>query len=112
MDPTKIPKEKSPERHTDGRPVNEAGIYVHKDTKAILITSEGKEGVIQADALMSPLWEHAWERTGDVPSRLELLKMRKAQEKKDAALIEIEGSEEADKPAPGTGRNYPEPAVT
>lgn len=82
MDATKLPKGQSKEV-TDGRPINEPGIYVHKDTGAEYITAEGEEGSIQADALNSPVWKDAWERKGDVPSRVELLERRKAQEAKD-----------------------------
>lgn len=87
MNPSNLPKQKSGEV-TTGRTQNLPGTYKHRDTGAIYITAEGEEGVIQADALMSPIWEHAWERTGEVPSRTELLEMRKAQEEKDAALVE------------------------
>lgn len=83
MDASKLPKLQSKELNSDGRPINLPGIYVHRDTKAKFITSEGDEGVAQADALMSPVWKDAWERVADVPSRLELLEMRKAQEEKD-----------------------------
>ncbi len=88
MDATKLPKQQSQEINTDGRPINLPGIYVHKDTGAKYITAEGLEGTTQADALMSPNWEKAWQRTGDVPSRLELKKMREDQLKKDTAIIE------------------------
>jgi hypothetical protein len=88
MDTSKIPKQKSKEANSDGRPINLPGIYKHKDMGAVFITADGDEGVAQADALMSTVWKDAWERTGDVPSRLELLEMRKAQENKEAALIE------------------------
>lgn len=88
MDASKIPKQKSAEKNSDGRPINLPGVYKHKDTGATFITSDGNEGVVQADALMSTVWKDAWERVGDVPSRLELLEMRKAQENTEAALIE------------------------
>ena len=92
-----IPKLQSKEANADGRPINLPGIYTHKDTGAIFITSDGDEGIAQADALNSPTWEHAWERTGDVPTRLEVLEMRKAQETKEAALIEADKKEEKPK---------------
>lgn len=84
MEPSTIPKGRSTERNTDGRPINAPGIYVHKDTGAQFITSEGEEGVTQADALMTDIWKGAWERKGDVPSRVDILAMRKAQLLKDA----------------------------
>lgn len=96
MDATKIPKQKSAERNTDGRPLNLPGIYVHKDTGATFITAEGEDGTTQADALMSPNWEHSWEWTAEVPTRLEILDMRKVQEQKDAALIEAPEKAAAD----------------
>jgi len=93
MDASKLPKLKSEEFNTDGRPKNMPGIYKHKDSGATWITSPGETGTVQADALMAPIWEHAWERTGDVPSRLELIKMRKMQAMKDV-LIEAKVKEE------------------
>jgi hypothetical protein len=39
---------------------------------------------------MSPVWLNSWERTGDVPSRTELLEMREAQSLKDAKAEAIE----------------------
>jgi len=90
MEPSTIPKGQSTEV-TPGRPRNIPGIYVHKESGAKFITSEGREGGIQADALMdNPLWRGGWERVGDVPSRLELLAMRKAQEIKDATDAAVE----------------------
>jgi hypothetical protein len=77
MDASTIPKGQSKEITESGQ--NLPGIYIHKDTKAEFITSEGEEGVIQADALMSPIWKDAWYRAADVPSRVELLASRKAQ---------------------------------
>lgn len=83
MDESKISKGQSTEK-TDGRRVNEPGIYKHRDTKAIFITAQGEEGSIQADALLAPIWKDAWYRESDVPSRLQLVKIRKTQEIKDA----------------------------
>lgn len=83
MDASNLPKGQSTEK-TDGRPVNEPGIYIHKDTKEQFITADGEAGAIQADALMSPIWKDAWYRAADVPNRIELLKIRKAQAIKDA----------------------------
>ena len=93
MDASNIPKGQSPER-TDGRPINLPGIYVHKETGAKYITAEGEEGVTQADALMADKWQGGWERVGDVPTRVELQKMRKAQEVKDAAAEKLAKEEE------------------
>lgn len=83
MDASNLPKGQSAER-TDGRPINEPGVYIHKDTKAEFVTAPGEEGVIQADALMAPIWKDAWYRATDLPTREQLLKIRKAQELKDA----------------------------
>lgn len=80
MDASKLPKGQSKELPTDGRPINLPGVYVHKDTKAKFITAEGESGVVQADALQTPIWQRAWERVGDVPSREELLAAQKAAE--------------------------------
>jgi len=128
MDASKLPKLKSAETNTDGRPKNLPGIYKHKDNGQVCITPPGEEGTIYADYLMSPAWEHAWERTGDVPSRQELLKMNKVQEMKDKIIdaeqqikdaAEMEALEakikaeskgktddEVDNPAPGTGVSF------
>lgn len=85
MDASQLPKGQSLERTSDGRPMSMPGTYKHKDTGAVFITSSGEDGVVQADALMSPVWEHSWERIGDVPSRTEILAAQKAQALKDAA---------------------------
>ena len=82
MDATNLPKGQSRERNDGGD--NLPGVYVHRDTKAKFITAEGEEGVIQADALMSPVWKDAWERVGDAPSGLESLKARKDRAAKGA----------------------------
>lgn len=105
LDPLKN-KGKSPEL-TEGRPINPPGIYKHKDTGGVYITAEGEAGVVQADALMSPIWKDAWEWVGEVPNRIELLAMRKkqaiddaraeaAQKKADEAELKaaIEGTDE------------------
>ena len=98
MDASSIPKMQSKETPTDGRPVNLPGVYRHKDTKQVFITSSDYDaGVAQADYLMHPLWKDAWERESDVPSHQELLKMRKAQEVKDATEEALaRGQEEAE----------------
>ena len=74
------------EVNADGRPMNQPGIYKNKDTGAEFITSEGIEGVAQADAILAiaDKTKTTWERVADVPSRLEILEMRKQQEVKDA----------------------------
>jgi hypothetical protein len=111
MDASAIPKGQSTEK-TDGREVNLPGIYEHKDTKGIYITAEGEDGVIQADALMSPVWRDAWHRVGDVPSRVELLKIRKAQELKDAKeAADEKKAEEAEIAAAVAGGEHFEPAL-
>lgn len=114
LDP-QVNKGKSPEL-TDGRPVNPPGIYKHRDTGAEFITAPGEEGVLQADAMMSPVWKDAWERIGDVPSRSELQKRRQAAvnkveaeekaKKAEKAKEEADEAESKAKPAPGTGVNY------
>lgn len=83
MDASNLPKGQSSER-TEGRKGNLPGVYRHKDSGAEFITSEGNEGVIQADALLSPVWKDGWERIGDVPTRVELLERQKAQQIKEA----------------------------
>lgn len=92
MDASTLPKGQSLEMNSDGRRTNLPGIYKHKDTGVEFITADGEDGVIQADVLMSPVWKDAWERIGDVPSRLEIQEMRKAQEAKDAAEAALESA--------------------
>lgn len=94
MDTNTLPKQQSSEKNPDGRPTNLPGIYKHKETGARYITVEGTEGVIQADALMSPVWKDSWERIGDVPSRVDLLKLNKTQQIKDEATAKLEKDEE------------------
>lgn len=69
---------------TEGRAINLPGIYKHKVTGVINITAPGEEGVVMADALQAPVWQGNWERVGDVPTRIELQKMQKDQQIKDA----------------------------
>lgn len=83
-----LPKGISAERNEGVN--NLPGIYVHKESGAKFVTSDGDEGSIQADALLSPVWKDGWERIGDVPSRVELLEMRKTQEQKDAKAEKTE----------------------
>jgi len=85
MDASTIPKSQSGER-TEGGTENLPGIYVHKESGAKFTTSEGDAGVVQADALKSPVWKDGWERVGNVPTRLEQLELRQAQELKDAKI--------------------------
>lgn len=82
MDASKLPKGQSAEA-TQGRPQNQPGVYKHRDTGATFITAPGEEGILQADALLSPVWKDSWERVGDAPSRSELLEMQKKQLEKD-----------------------------
>lgn len=96
IDSSQIPKMQSKERNTDGRPLNLPGIYEDKNSDAVFITSEGDEGVAQADAIMSPYTGGNWERVGDVPTRLEILEMRKAQEIKDATAEALQAGKEAE----------------
>ena len=84
-DASQLPKGQSLERSSDGRPINQPGTYKHRDTGSIFVTAEGEAGVVQADALMSPVWKDAWERVGEVPTRLELQKIHRAQLLKDTA---------------------------
>lgn len=106
MDASTIPKGQSAEINGDGRPINMPGTYKHKETDATFITAEGSEGVVQADALMDfQKWGGSWSRVGDVPSRVELLKMRKAQETPDNKVAVIEASKKADK-LPEGGETY------
>lgn len=82
MSATQLPKGKSKEKTSEGE-LNPPGVYVHKDTGARYITAAGEEGSVQADALLSPVWKDAWEWKEEVPSRLEVLEMQKAQQLKD-----------------------------
>lgn len=82
MDASNLPKGKSSEV-SNGRQ-NPPGIYRHKDTGAEFITSDGNDGSIQADALLSPVWKDGWEWIGEVPSRVELLERQKTQQIKEA----------------------------
>lgn len=112
MDASTLPKNQSKEV-TQGRPQNEAGTYKHRDTGATFITADGEEGILQADALMSPVWKDAWEKVGDVPSRSELLKQRRAAQAKvetEDKAKKLKKAEkelaEASQPVPGTGETY------
>ena len=84
MDASQLSRGKANERNGDGRPINLPGIYTHSLSGKTIITAAGDEGVVQADALMQPRWQGQWKRTGDVPSRVDILAMQKAQEMKDA----------------------------
>ena len=74
---------------TDGKEGNKPGIYVQKESGAQVITSDGDEGVIQADALVRVGYE--W--TNPVPSRLEILEAQKAQQIKEAKESKAEKAE-------------------
>lgn len=90
MDANQLPKGQASEKSGDGRPENQPGIYRHKAAGVELITQPGADGVIQADALVRV----GYERVGDVPSRLTLLEMQKAQLVKDKAEEAILKSDE------------------
>lgn len=110
LDP-QVNKGQSPEL-TDGRPINPAGKYRHKETGAEYITAPGEEGIVQADALMAPVWKDAWEKVGEVPSRIELQKMRKDQQLKDAKEEAAQKkAEEAELKAAETGGETYEPSA-
>ncbi len=82
-----LSKGQSTERNGDGRPINLPGKYVQAKTGKVVLTQPGDEGIVQADALMQPRWAQVgapWHRAGDVPSRLEVKEMQKAQAIKDA----------------------------
>ena len=80
MDASTLPKGQSAEVSSD-REVNLPGIYLHKESGAKVITSEGDSGVVMADAIVR---QGGWERIADVPTRTEVLAMQKAQAAKDA----------------------------
>lgn len=92
MDASTLPKMKSREVNGDGRPINLPGVYREKETGTEIITSDGDEGVAMADAIMATAerLKTTFERVGDVPSRVEILAMRKAQEVKDAAAEKVQ----------------------
>lgn len=92
MDASTLPKGKSLEVNGDGRPVNQPGIYKNKESGAKVITVEGDAGIIQADAIMRT---GGYERIADVPTRVELLAMQKAQEVKDVAAEALQKGQEA-----------------
>lgn len=94
MDTSNLSRGQSTERNGDSRPINLPGTYTHKPSGKTFITVEGDEGVVQADAMMQPRWQGTWERTGDVPSRVDLLAMRKAQELKDAKTEAVDKAKE------------------
>lgn len=99
MDASTLPKQQSKETNGDGRPINLPGVYREKVTGTEIITSEGDEGVAQADAIIATAerLKTSFERVGDVPTRVELLAMRKAQEVKDATAEAIQkGKDEAE----------------
>ena len=87
MNASDLPKGQSNEVSSDGRLINLPGIYVHTETGSKFITAAGDEGVVQADAIER---QGGFERVGDVPSRVELLKMNKAQLVKDETAKAVE----------------------
>lgn len=97
MDATQLSKGQSTEKNGDGRPINPPGVYLHGQTGTRFITSEGDEGVLQADALMQPRWQGAWKRIEDVPSRVKLLELQKAQALQDAKEAAIDKADETAK---------------
>jgi hypothetical protein len=75
---------------------NDAGVYRHPKAKKEIITVPGEKGKIQADALV----RLGFVRVGNVPSRVELDKMRADQLHKDRVLeaqekANIKAAEEA-----------------
>lgn len=82
MDAKNLPKGQSREVSSSGS--SKPGIYKHKETGATFITAEGDDGITQADALLTPIWNNQWEWIGEPPSRSELLAMQKAQAEKEA----------------------------
>lgn len=87
MNASKLPKGQSQEVGSDGRPLNLPGIYVHTESGQRFITADGDSGVVQADAIVR---QGGFERVGDVPTRIELQAMNKAQEVKDATAEALE----------------------
>lgn len=99
MDASQLPKGQSAEV-TPGRKRNEPGIYHHPGAdKTVITVADPNDGAIQADALV----RMGYRRTGDVPSKTELTKMRAAQLAKDLA----KGPTEADGPTGFNGTLTP-----
>ena len=76
MEASKLPVGQAAEKSGDGRVLNRPGVYTDKLSGATLITSEGNEGVIQADAFVRVGYEYS----GPVPPRQELQASSEAQE--------------------------------
>lgn len=83
MDASKLPQGQSALKDGEGRPQNLPGVYIHKPSGQKYTTQPGDWGVVQADHLMSPNWGGEWNRVADVPTKEEILTMRKAQELND-----------------------------
>ena len=84
MDNSKLPKGQSSEENGSRKPRNLPGIYRHEAAGKELITSaDPNDGSIQADALVRV----GYHRIGDVPSRVEINKMREAQLEKDKEAV-------------------------
>lgn len=95
MDASQLPKGQSVEKDGSGRPRNLPGVYRHKAAgKEIITSADESDGTIQADALVRV----GYTRVADVPSRVELQKMRDAQAKKDEANAKANVTEVADEP--------------
>lgn len=78
MDASQLPSGPSAEKSPRS---NLPGEYAMDGVEQHIITTEGDEGYIQADALVRV----GFKRVGDVPSRVELLAMQKRQLVKDLA---------------------------
>jgi hypothetical protein len=95
MDASTIPKMQSKEVNGDGRPFSRPGVYQNKRNGMLFGTSDGDEGVAQADAITNPLWGDEWEWIREPYTRQEALDMRKAQEVKDATEAAIQEGKDA-----------------
>ena len=93
MNAATLPKYQSREENGNRKPKNLPGVYRHEGSKKEIITSaDPNDGAIQADAFVRV----GYHRIGDVPSRLEMQKMR---EERDAKAME-----EAKNEVPGQPR--------
>lgn len=93
-DTATLPKYQSAEKNGGGKPRNEPGIYRHEASGAEVITHpDPNDGSIQADALVRV----GYHRVGDVPSRVEMAKLREERLKREE---EAEKSRKAGEAAP------------